>query len=223
MDTWYKKKNQAGPDTPVAEGISFVGNNIQLNTSIFSGTDTIMSAHLQVIDSSANPYIVVDTVLNWKNIYGVDQNNNPIDLNRGINLYQTKINSALLQGNKPYSFRVRYRDHNLKWSQWSASTLFNTTGISSKNSPLNDHFLEQNHPNPFQENTTIVYTVPEKTSVVLRIYDINNRLVEEIDEGVKSKGTYQFRFGAGNKCSGTYIYKMFTNKFSVEKKMVILK
>lgn len=223
LDTWYKKKNQPGPDTPVAEGVSYTGNYIQLNTSGFAGADTIMSAHLQVIDSSANPHIVVDTLLNWENIYGIDQNNNPVDLNHGINLFQTKISSAFLQGNRPYSFRVRYRDQNLKWSQWSASTLFNTTGINSNKSQLYDQFLSQNYPNPFLDHTTIVYTIPEKTGVIFRIYDSNNRLVEEINEGVKSKGTYRLTYKAENKCSDSYIYKMVTNKFSVEKKMIKVK
>jgi len=168
--------------------------------------------------------VVVDTLVNWKNIYGVDKNFNPIDKNLNINLNQLKIGKSLLSANKSYLTRVRYRDHNLKWSDWSSSFPFKTDGIISDSGTLNDSsndfFLSQNYPNPYRNNTTITCRIPEMSEVVFRIYDKNSGLVGEISEGIKSKGTYQLKYKGDNLSSGIYFYQMITNKLFITKMMM---
>jgi hypothetical protein len=222
LDAWYKKLNQKGPDTPVAESFIISDDYIQFNTSAYSGPDSLMSLEYQLIDSSDNSQIIVDKLVHWKNIYGVDKNYNPIDKNIGINLYQSKIQKSLLSGDKSYYFRARYRDHNLKWSKWSNSILFTTVGI--KNTAINSNVVNvsQNYPNPFQDKTVITYSVPETMYVNCLIYDTNGRLLADIDEGVKKNGTYRIDFDVKNLCNGVYFYKIATNDASLTKKMIKL-
>ncbi len=224
MDTWYKKPLQPGPATPAVENASINPETIQFNTSAFSGTDSLMTVEMKINERSANSPIVLDSLANWENIYGTDQNFIPIDKNRSINLNQLKIKKAKLSVGKSYDFSVRYRDHNLKWSAWSNSVPFNTSGIisgvdalanSSDNSRLN-----QNYPNPFRGNTIITYTIPEKSEVLIRIYDKNGRMVDEISEGVKLKGRYLLDYKANHLSSGMYFYQLITGKLSITKKMV---
>ena len=223
LDSWYKKKAQTVPDTPVTEGISPATDFIQFNSSVYSGPDFIMSVRLQVIDSSNASHVVIDTLVHWKNIYGVGANNNPVDLNKGIDLYHLKLTASLFPGNNAYFFRVRYRDQNLKWSNWSVATSFKTTGIHDVRGSLYDKFLDQNYPNHFKDNTIISYKIPEKGNIIFRVYNSENRLVDEIDEGLKPAGTYQLNYNAGNKPADTYIYKLITGSFSTEKKMIKIK
>ena len=223
LDTWHKNITQPGPGTPIAENFVIADEYIQFNTSKFYGIDSIMSVRLQVIDSSDNSHIVVDSLVHWKNIYGIDNNFNPIDKNRDINLYQIKIKKSLLSGNKSYYFRVRYRDHNLKWSNWSNSILTKAVGLNTESINSNEYFLNQNYPNPFQNTTSITYNIMEKSEVIFRIYDKYSRLVDEINEGVKVKGIYEFEYKAEKLDTGLYFYELNANKFSITKKMIKLK
>lgn len=223
MDTWYKKTLQTGPATPTVENASINPETIQFNTSAFSGTDSLMTVEMKINERSANSPIVLDSLANWENIYGTDQNFIPIDKNRSINLNQLKIKKAKLSVGKSYDFSVRYRDHNLKWSAWANSVPFNTSGIISgvdKLANSSDYQLNQNYPNPFRGNTTITYSIPEKSDVFIRIYDKNGQMVDEISEGVKLKGTYQIDYKANHLSSDMYFYQLITGKLSITKKMV---
>jgi hypothetical protein len=224
MDTWYKKTLQPGPATPAVENALINPETIQFNTSAFSGTDSLMTVEMKVNERSANSPIVLDSLANWENIYGTDLNYIPLDKNRGINLNQLKIRKSLLSVSKSYSFSVRYRDHNLKWSAWSNSVPFNTSGIISGVDELansaDNYQLNQNYPNPFRGNTTITYTIPEKSDVFIRIYDKNGRMVDEISEGVKLKGTYLLDYKASHLSNDMYFYQLITGKLSITKKMM---
>jgi hypothetical protein len=182
-----------------------------------------MTVRLQVIDSIVDTHVVVDTLIHWKNVYGVDLNNNPVDLNKGIDLFHLKLPATLFAGNNVHYFRVKYRDQNLKWSNWSGVTSFTTTGIRSEQGRLYEKFLDQNYPNPFKDMTSIKYTIPEKTEVIFRFYDFENRLIDEINEGIKPAGTYNLIYNPGNQPNETLVYKLITNKFTTEKKMILIK
>jgi hypothetical protein len=220
LDSWYKKTNQPIPLTPIAENVVLTDEYTQFFTSEFSGIDSIMSVQLQVVEGSDNPQVIVDSTLHWKDIFGVDSYYNPIDKNRDINLYQIKISSSHLPKGKTYYFHVRYRDHNLKWSEWSNKFSFITTGIADDNLSLVNYHLNQNYPNPFQYSTIIKYNIPKKSEVKFRIYDEQCRIVADINEGVKNKGNHQIDFNSGNLSSGIYYYQMITNNLSLTKKMI---
>jgi len=219
FDSWYKKLNQSAPAAPIAEGVEFNSSYIQFSSSEFSGADSIMSVQLQVFESSGNAF-VLDSVRHWKDINGVDNNNNPIDKNLDINLYQTKINPSLVLTDKTYYFQVRYRDHNLKWSNWSNTFPFTITGAAEELLSPKNYQLKQNFPNPFQNFTTIKYYIPERSAVKFYIYDAMYRKIADMDEGVKDRGTYQVNYEDFNLCSGVYYYRMISNNRSFTKKMV---
>lgn len=121
LDSWYKKKNQAGPDTPTLQNAEINEKYIQFSTSPFSGKDSIMSVQFRIAQKSVCSRIILDSVSHWKNIYGIDSTFKPADLNRDINLFRIKVKSDLFRKNRKYHFRFRYRDQNLKWSEWSDS------------------------------------------------------------------------------------------------------
>ncbi len=52
-------------------------------------------------------------------------------------------------------------------------------------------FLFQNYPNPFNAQTTIVYGIPSRSRVSLRLYDILGRLVRTLAEGEQEPGEYE--------------------------------
>jgi hypothetical protein len=221
IDSWYNVKNQAAPNKPLMLSIDISDSQIiKLNTSAFSGVDSLMSVQFQVIDSTLGVPVVVDSIFHWENVFNVNASGIPVDLNAGINMYQSKVEKSKLSISKEYSFRVRYRDHNLKWSSWSDITRFTILGTDLDKSSQKGYLLSQNYPNPFQNSTTIEYTITEGSEVMLRIYDANNRQVDEINEGFKNKGTYHFDYKAETLSGGIYFYKMISNNQCVTKKMI---
>lgn len=84
-------------------------------------------------------------------------------------------------------------------------------------------FLSQNYPNPFNPLTRIDYDLPTDGIVAIKLFDINGRQVSLLVNEFKSAGYYTFSFDASSLPSGTYFYRMETEKFSSVKKMILMK
>jgi hypothetical protein len=88
--------------------------------------------------------------------------------------------------------------------------------------------LEQNYPNPFNPETTIRYGIPEGNNVRLTVYNIEGKVIKQLDHGYKEAGYHQANWDGTNKngesvSSGVYIYRMEAGNFSNVKKMIFLK
>lgn len=223
IDQWHKVKDQFKPSKPSIESITPTENYIEFSSSVFSGVDSIMSVRFQVIDSSMNQTVLIDSTINWTNIYGVDSHGNPVDLNKNINLYQHRIGKSQLSASGKYYLRVRYRDQNLNWSNWSEMTAFNTLGIDEVHQTEQGYQLDQNYPNPCLDKTTIKYKLPTDGDVSFYIYDINNKLIEVVKLGNKARGTHEFIYTPGNHTGESLLYKMKVNDVLISRKMIVLR
>jgi hypothetical protein len=83
--------------------------------------------------------------------------------------------------------------------------------------------LSQNYPNPFNPTTTIRYMVPMAGKVSLKVYNLLGQVVETLVDQQQSAGSFVVVFNASRLSSGTYFYKLETDKYSVTKKMMLLK
>jgi hypothetical protein len=98
------------------------------------------------------------------------------------------------------------------------------TGIKYKYSDIPQIFtLQQNFPNPFNPNTTILFSLPSKSYVLLRVYDVLGREVATIISEDISAGNYSRRWNAANISSGIYFYRLQADSFTETKKMILLK
>ncbi|MCD4730981.1 MAG: T9SS type A sorting domain-containing protein [Bacteroidales bacterium] len=99
------------------------------------------------------------------------------------------------------------------------------TSIDEKdNHEIADGFvLKQNFPNPFNPVTTITYSIPRKSYITLRVYDILGREVVLLINEEKMKGNYDVEFNASELPSGVYFYKLQTEKYIETKKMIFMK
>lgn len=226
MDFWYKKLLQTPPEKPSIIGSQIVSNTIQFNTTKFAGVDSLMSVEMQVSESPDGGSVVLDSLMHWKNVFGVDAKGKPVDRNLGIDLTIQKVALSKLLNTKNYQYRVRYRDHNLQWSDWSDGVNFMADGsISGLNSVYDreiSYRLDQNYPNPFKGKCELSYSIPESTLVSIRLYDKCGKLVAEMNEGFQAKGFHKFTFDAKAIQCGLYFYQLVTPKFSMTKKMIIL-
>ncbi|MFT5144390.1 MAG: hypothetical protein ACI84D_003024, partial [Thalassolituus oleivorans] len=83
--------------------------------------------------------------------------------------------------------------------------------------------LSQNYPNPFNPVTTIGFELPATGHVRLAVYDVLGREMEVLASGTLEAGSHQVRFDAQALPSGTYIYRLYTDKGSFTRQLVLMK
>ncbi len=83
--------------------------------------------------------------------------------------------------------------------------------------------LHQNHPNPFNPNTSIEYVLPKGGHVRLEIFTISGQLVEVLVDGYRAPGVHMAVWNAYHRASGTYVYRLRCGDFIKTQKMTLLK
>ena len=109
----------------------------------------------------------------------------------------------------------------------TAKNVFNSfvTSIEDRN----DHSipvrfeLSQNYPNPFNPSTKITYSIPERSNVSLKIFDLLGSEVVELVNGELEAGIYDITFNASYLPSGVYFYRLKAGDFLETKKMILLR
>ncbi len=83
--------------------------------------------------------------------------------------------------------------------------------------------LSQNYPNPFNPVTTIGFDLPTSGSIRLAVYDVLGREVAVLVDRHMEAGRQQMRFDATNLPSGSYLYRLDTDKGSFTRQLVLMK
>ena len=86
-----------------------------------------------------------------------------------------------------------------------------------------DYILYQNYPNPFNPNTTIDYSIPRKSNVTIKVYNLLGIEVASLVNEEKNRGIYSVNFNALGLASGVYFYRIQADEFVQTKKMMLLK
>ncbi len=134
LDSWFRDRNSPPPMRPTCLAPTEVGFlPTRLTASPFTGVHEIMSSQFQLRLSEgdwSDP--IVDYKRDWIDIYGDTgaPNYTPIDLNEGVDLTRINVPEVLLTPGETYAWRVRYRDQNLRWSNWSAPARFEVTWLA---------------------------------------------------------------------------------------------
>jgi len=84
------------------------------------------------------------------------------------------------------------------------------------------------YPNPFNPTTTIIYSLPEQSSVKLTVFDIRGQEIMNLQDEVKSQGNYEFQWNgvdqSGTQVStGVYLCRLQAGGHSKTIKMVYLR
>ncbi len=88
--------------------------------------------------------------------------------------------------------------------------------------------LSQNYPNPFNPSTTIEFSLPTRSDVALKVFNVLGQEVAVLLNKTISAGTYKVIWDGHNQngnevASGVYFYKLETTEFVETKKMILLK
>ena len=109
--------------------------------------------------------------------------------------------------------------YNLNYFLFSQSA----TDVKSLQSKNYTFQLKQNYPNPFNPSTKIQYSIPSKSFVTIKIFNILGKKITTLVNEIKNAGEYSVNFNSVNLTSGIYFYKLTAGNYVSIKKMILLK
>lgn len=112
-----------------------------------------------------------------------------------------------------------------KWNFAPDKKIFitpNTRIINEHGSKIDFH-LGQNYPNPFNPETTIDYSLTERSSVMLQVFDCSGKEISLLIDEKQNPGNHSVRWNAREYSSGVYYYRLKTADNFQTKQMLFLK
>jgi len=89
---------------------------------------------------------------------------------------------------------------------------------------LQGEYKLTNYPNPFNDNTTIAFSVKEKANVNITVTDMYGKELEElVNSASYEKGNYTVNLNSAKFAAGIYYCQMKANEFSKTIKLIIAK
>ena len=83
--------------------------------------------------------------------------------------------------------------------------------------------IEQNYPNPFNPTTTIQFSIPYRSFVTLKIFDVLGQEVGTLVSQELGAGTFKTQWDATGFPSGVYFYRLQAGPFAETKRVMFLK
>ncbi len=202
-----------------------VGN---LNWACLTFTwDYILAVELASFSAIAGDNSVT---LNWSTAtetnndhFIVMRDGSPVAVVRGAGTSSTTINyswvDSRVNNGTTYNYALVAVDMNGGRSELSTASA--TPSINAVT--VTEYALHTNYPNPFNPTTEIVYDMKDAGVVSLKVYNLLGQAVASLVNGNVNAGRHTVRFDAAGLTSGLYIYKMETNGFSAQGKMMLMK
>lgn len=86
-----------------------------------------------------------------------------------------------------------------------------------------EFFCSQNFPNPFNAATRIRFSLPQPSSVLIKLYDVLGREITTLENSFRSIGFHELSFEGGQLPSGPYYYLFTASDYVVVRRMLITK
>ncbi len=151
---------------------------------------------------------------------------------RGLGVWRKPANGGTYRSTGGHFAFVSGRPYRYQSSQLKANVEFILSNLFGEKLTNVDEFasarpekfeLFQNHPNPFNPQTEITFTVPAKSPITLEIYDLLGRQVVTLLEQELPAGQHQLKWDATNFAAGIYFYQLQSGDFRQGRKMILLK
>ena len=193
--------NTAGIFRSTDNGLTWSGANVGL-ASLFVRVVLAQGTNLFAGTKSGGVHLSTDDGANWSQI------NNGLD---SLSILALEVNATTLYAGA---------DRGGVWTR----PLSQVVAAPRESALAPSVFrLQQNYPNPFNPSTVIRYSIPTRSHVVMKVYDVLGRDVATLVDDMRSAGEYSVRWNAANVASGVYFCRL-TNENRVEvREMMIVK
>ena len=177
---------------------------------------------ITMLNSMGND-LVYSTIINrygWGESIAVDSNRNAYITGQAFSGYPTT--------NGAFQTAVGSSYGNAYVTKFNLSA---ETSVEEYNFSIPSKFLlEQNYPNPFNPSTTIEYSIPKQSNVIIKVFDLLGKEIATLVNAEKRAGVYKVNFNGSNLASGIYFYRIEATpvggqagNFIETKKLVLLK
>jgi hypothetical protein len=196
------------------------------NKTMYSHTYDGNNNQIELLHQDWNNSAWVNKV---KYSYTYDGNNNQTE-----KLYQVWSVSAWYKQTK-YSYTYDGNNNQTEelYQDWDGSAWKNITkqlntytpitAVNENLSSINSYSLSNNYPNPFNPSTKITYSIPERATISLKVFNLLGSEVAELVKGEIEAGKYNINFNASSLPSGVYFYRLQAGSFIQTRKMILLK
>lgn len=88
--------------------------------------------------------------------------------------------------------------------------MINETAIRQSHAEIPSGYKQiENYPNPFNTQTTFCFSIPERSHVIIKLYNVLGAFVKEITNDIYEKGHHRLKFDGTNLSSGIYFCRLF--------------
>ena len=134
-----------------------------------------------------------------------------------------RLTSIAISGTVKETFYID--DMKLVASELPEPTAVETSEVST--TPVG-YALSQNHPNPFNPETTIQYALPAESSVTLAIYNTMGQRIRTLVDGEQTAGHHRSAWDGRDDtgqaaASGLYLCRMVCGDFSAVRKLLLVR
>ena len=163
---------------------------------------------------------------NWLHGASFDTDTLVTDADGGVGILGGTAGSLQPNESKTFYFAVAVgsNESEMLTNMQAAVQKYNQlTSVETENNIPHQFVLEQNFPNPFNPETSIKFSIPEREFVSLRVY---NSLGQEVAIPVESEmeaGSYNLKFDGSDLSSGIYLYTIKAGNSVQTKKMILMK
>lgn len=208
--------------------VGVAGNNIY----VLYANESLLPVELTSFNSSVNRN---DVTLSWTTSSEVNNSGFYIERSTGQNEWS---NTGFVKGNGTYTepFNFHFTDKNLnsgKYHYRLKQTDFNGNfEYYYLNNEVNvaipaKFTLMQNYPNPFNPATKIAFDLPYESEIRLSVYDISGKEINVLMDQKMSAGYYTIEWNASGFSSGTYFYRLMSERGGIKesevKKMILIR
>ncbi|MFA4851997.1 MAG: M1 family aminopeptidase [Bacteroidales bacterium] len=182
----------------------------------------------------ANVYNIVN---NYNGTWAVDFTANQVQTNAGFFKMPIELKILFLNGSDTIVKVIN--DQNNQWFQFlfnkqPTAIIFDpnnnivlkegtTVGINEYDSDNPSLILYQNNPNPFSDNTQIVFELPTGAPVKIAVYNVYGKLISVIADKTMNAGKHEIEFSSSSLSQGIYFYSVESGKYKQIRKMVVIK
>ncbi len=95
-------------------------------------------------------------------------------------------------------------------------------GVETRALP-GEYVLAQNYPNPCNPTSTIAFTLPVRSPVILEVFNILGQHVATLADGEYDAGPHTVLFDGRHLASGVYIYRLHAGPYASAKKLILIR
>ena len=106
---------------------------------------------------------------------------------------------------------------------WGSNQIIMISNLYEKVEIPQSYSLDKPYPNPFNPSTTISFSLPTETNVLLTIYNLKGREITTLLNNNYSSGYHSVIWDASNYASGVYFVKMVAGEYNNTQKLELVK